>query len=105
MDDSIPCRLFVVLGEAGTGKTAFVRRLAADEELFHSVHICVYDRPSTRTVEDTLKDLAYVLAQNNSSYFDYRYYSLYSVCSEFDNIVCKKGGRFHSLLNYYCLFM
>ena len=71
MDSTISRRLFVILGEAGTGKTAFVRRLAADEELVRSVHICVYDRPSTRTAKDTLKDLAYVLAQNNRRYFDF----------------------------------
>ncbi|MBQ7088950.1 MAG: TIR domain-containing protein [Clostridia bacterium] len=71
MDSSIACRLFVILGEAGTGKTAFVRRLAEDEELVRSVHICVYDKPSTRTARDTLKDLAYVLAQNNKDYFEF----------------------------------
>ena len=71
MDSSLPCRLFVILGEAGTGKTAFVRRLAEDEELVRSVHICIYDKPSTRTARDTLRDLAYVLAQNNKSYFDF----------------------------------
>lgn len=71
MDSDIPCRLFVILGEAGTGKTAFIRRLASDAELVRSVHICVYDKPSTRTAKDTLKDLAYVLAQNNTRYFDY----------------------------------
>lgn len=71
MDSAIPCRLFVILGEAGTGKTAFIRRLAADDELVRSVHICVYDKPSTRTARDTLKDLSYVLAQNNNRYFEF----------------------------------
>ena len=71
MDTSIACRLFVILGEAGTGKTAFVRRLAQDEELVRSVHVCIYDKPSTRTARDTLRDLAYVLAQNNDSYFQF----------------------------------
>lgn len=70
-DNTVPRRLFVILGEAGTGKTAFVRHLASDAELVRSVHVCVYDRPSTRTAKDTLKDLAYVLAQNNPSYFSF----------------------------------
>ncbi len=71
MDSTVSRRLFVILGEAGTGKTAFIRRLAGDEELVRSVHICVYDKPSTRTAKDTLKDLAYVLTQNNRTYFDF----------------------------------
>ena len=68
-DNTVERRLFVILGEAGTGKTAFVRHLASDAELVRSVHVCIYDRPSTRTAKDTLKDLAYVLAQNNPTYF------------------------------------
>ena len=71
MDSSIPCRLFVILGEAGTGKTAFIRHLAKDQELVRSVHICVYDKPSTRTARDTLKDLAYTLAKTNDRYFNF----------------------------------
>lgn len=71
MDDSIACRLFVILGEAGTGKTAFIRHLAKDRSLVRSVHVCIYDRPSTRTAKDTLKDLAYILAGNNDSYFNF----------------------------------
>ena len=71
MDSSNPCRLFVILGAAGTGKTAFIRNLATDGELVRSVHVCVYDRRSTRSVQDTLKDLAYILAQNNETYFDF----------------------------------
>ena len=70
-DETIPCRLFVILGEAGTGKTAFVRHLAADRALVRAVHVCRYDRPATRTVRDTIKDLSYVLAQNNRRYFEY----------------------------------
>ncbi|MBQ2732755.1 MAG: TIR domain-containing protein [Clostridia bacterium] len=70
-DSSISRRLFVILGEAGTGKSAFVRRLATDAELVRAVHICVYDKPSTRTAKDTLKDLAYMLAQNNIGYFEF----------------------------------
>ncbi len=69
LDNTITRRLFVILGEAGTGKTAFVRHLSSDAELVRSVHVCVYDRPSTRTAKDTLRDLAYVLAGNNPSYF------------------------------------
>ena len=69
MDDSISQRLFVIYGEAGTGKTAFVRHLAQDQELVRSVHICIYDRTSTRTAKDTLKDLSYVLAHRNESYY------------------------------------
>ena len=70
-DSTVARRLFVILGEAGTGKTAFIRHLASDAELVRSVHVCVYDRPSTRTAKDTLKDLAYVLAGNNPSYFEF----------------------------------
>lgn len=71
MDDTIPCRLFVILGEAGTGKTAFVRHLAEDKELVRSVHVCVFDRPKTRNVKDTLKNLAYTLTLTNRSYSDF----------------------------------
>ena len=71
MDESIPCRLFVILGEAGTGKTAFVRHLAEDKELVRSVHVCVFDRPKTRNVKDTLKNLAYTLTLTNRRYGDY----------------------------------
>ena len=71
MDDSIACRVFVILGDAGTGKTAFVRHLAADRSLVRSVHVCIYDRPATRTARDTLKDLAYILAGNNKAYYDF----------------------------------
>lgn len=70
-DSSIDCRLFAILGEAGTGKTAFIRHLASDRELVRSVHVCIYDRPSTRSAKDTLKDLAYILAQNNDAYFNF----------------------------------
>lgn len=70
-DNTIDCRLFAILGEAGTGKTAFIRHLAADRELVKSVHVCIYDRPSTRSAKDTLKDLAYILAQNNDTYFNF----------------------------------
>ncbi len=68
-DNTVPCRMFVLLGEAGTGKTAFVRHLACDKELVRSVHVCRYDRSSTRSVQDTLRDLSYVLAQNNDRYY------------------------------------
>ncbi len=71
MDDTIPCRLFVILGEAGTGKTAFVRHLAEDKDLVRSVHVCVFDRPKTRNVKDTLKNLAYTLTLTNKTYSDY----------------------------------
>lgn len=70
-DSTDPCRLIVILGEAGTGKTAFVRHLCADKDLVRSVHVCVYDRPSTRNIKDTLKDLAYILSLNNQSYYDF----------------------------------
>ena len=70
-DDSIRRRLFVIQGEAGTGKTAFVRHLAQDQELVRSVHVCVYDKPSTRTLRDTLKDLAYVLACKGGAYYEF----------------------------------
>ncbi len=70
-DSSITHRLFVILGEAGTGKSAFVRRLTMDAELVRAVHICIYDKPSTRTAKDTLKGLAYMLAQNNKAYFEF----------------------------------
>lgn len=70
LDESIPCRLFVILGEAGTGKTAFVRHLAEDKDLVRSVHVCVFDRPKTRTVKDTLKNLAYTLTLTNRAYSD-----------------------------------
>ena len=60
-----------IYDESATGKTAFIRRLAQDQELVRSVHVCVYDRPSTRTARDTLKDLAYVLAKTNRRYLDY----------------------------------
>ena len=71
LDDTIACRLFVILGEAGTGKTAFVRHLAEDRELVRSVHVCVFDRPKTRNIKDSLKNLAYTLTQTNPSYCDY----------------------------------
>lgn len=71
MDESIPCRLFVILGEAGTGKTAFVRHLAADRELVRSVHVCVFDRPKTRNVTDTLINLAYTLTTTNPEYGEF----------------------------------
>jgi len=70
-DQTIPCRLFVILGEAGTGKTAFIRHLAADKALVRSVHVCIYDRPVTRNVKDTLKDLAYTLTLTHTAYRDY----------------------------------
>ncbi len=69
-DSSEPCRLFVIYGEAGSGKTAFVQHLSTDRELVHSVHVCVYDRPSTRSAKNTLKDLAFVLAKNNDRYYE-----------------------------------
>ena len=71
MDESIPCRLFVILGEAGTGKSSFVQHLAQDRDLVRSIHICVYNQPSTRSARDTLKNLAYVLALTDHAYLDY----------------------------------
>lgn len=71
LDDTNPCRLFVVLGSAGAGKTAFVRHLAADRQLVRSVHVCIYDRPVTRNIRNTLKDLAYTLTTTNRAYHDY----------------------------------
>lgn len=63
-------RLFVIYGEAGSGKTAFVNHLASDSELVRSVHICVYDRPATRSAKNTIKDLAFVLAKHNDRYYE-----------------------------------
>ena len=71
LDSTIRKRLFVILGEAGTGKTAFVRHLAQDRELVRSVHVCIYNKTSTRSLRDTLKDLAYVLACGGGAYFEY----------------------------------
>lgn len=71
LDDSIACRVFVILGNAGTGKTAFVKNLAKDDKLVRSVHICVYDKPSTRKIKDVLKDLSYVLSLKNENYKNY----------------------------------
>jgi hypothetical protein len=70
-DATIARRLFVIYGEAGTGKTAFIRHLSRDEELVRSVHVCIYDRPSTRTIRDTLKDLSYVLAHRCEEYYGF----------------------------------
>ena len=85
LDDRIPCRLFVILGEAGTGKTAFVRYLAADKELVRSVHVCVFDRPKTRNVEDTLKNLAYTLTLTNTDYCEYLKNKNFDNLSEMDH--------------------
>ena len=50
-DSNEPCRLFVIYGEAGSGKTAFVQHLSTDRELVRSVHVCIYDRPATRSAK------------------------------------------------------
>ena len=69
-DSNEPCRLFVIYGEAGSGKTAFVQHLSTDRELVRSVHVCIYDRPATRSAKNTLKDLSFVLAKNNDRYYE-----------------------------------
>ena len=71
LDDAYTNRVFVLLGEAGTGKTSFVRHLSAHKELVRSVHVCIFDRPKTRNIKDTLKNLAYILTQTNQRYRDF----------------------------------